>query len=338
MSRPEVFVTRAIPEAGLNLVLDVCDAEVWPGEFPPPRNILLDKVRGVKGILCLLNDKIDEEIMGAAGPQLKIISNYAVGFDNIDIEAASERGILVGNTPGILTETTADLAFTLLMAAARCIVEGVDYIRAGNWKTFKPMELLGRDIHHATLGIIGMGRIGTELARRARGFDMEVIYFDHRMRSGKGESAGARMCDSLDELFARADFISLHVPLNHETNRLIDKATLAKMKDSAILINTSRGSVVDADALFDALKSGQIAYAALDVTDPEPLPPDHKLLTLPNCLVVPHTGSATIGTRNRMAVMAAENLLAGVSGKIPSHLVNPEALGSDFASTQVDRL
>jgi lactate dehydrogenase-like 2-hydroxyacid dehydrogenase len=295
---------------------------VWPDEFPPPRNILLDKVQGVKGILCLLNDKIDEEIMDAAGPQLKIVSNYAVGFDNIDIDAASERGILVGNTPGILAETTADLAFTLLMAAARRIVEGNDYIRTGKWKTFKPMELLGRDIHHATLGIIGMGRIGTELARRAKGFDMEIIYFDHRGRPEKGKSAGARMCDSLDELFARADFISLHVPLTPKTKHLIDNAALAKMKDSAILINTSRGPVVDSDALFGALKSGQIAYAALDVTDPEPLPPEHKLLTLPNCLVAPHIGSATVATRNKMAVMAAENLLAGVSGKVPNHLVN----------------
>jgi lactate dehydrogenase-like 2-hydroxyacid dehydrogenase len=322
MSRPKVFVTRAIPETGLNLILGTCDAEVWPDEFPPPRNILLDKVQGVKGILCLLNDKIDEEIMDAAGPQLKIVSNYAVGFDNIDIDAASERGILVGNTPGILAETTADLAFTLLMAAARRIVEGNDYIRTGKWKTFKPMELLGRDIHHATLGIIGMGRIGTELARRAKGFDMEIIYFDYRRRPEKGESAGARMCDSLDELFARADFISLHVPLTPKTKHLIDNAALAKMKDSAILINTSRGPVVDSDALFGALKSGQIAYAALDVTDPEPLPPEHKLLTLPNCLVAPHIGSATVATRNKMAVMAAENLLAGVSGKVPNHLVN----------------
>lgn len=326
MNSPKVFVTRLIPEAGLNLILNACDADVWPDEFPPSRNILLEKVRGMQGILSLLTDRIDGEVMDAAGPQLKIVSNYAVGFDNIDIDAASERGILVGNTPGILAETTADLAFTLLMAAARRIVEGNDYIRTGKWKTFKPMELLGKDIHHATLGIIGMGRIGTELAHRAKGFDMEIIYFDHRRRPEKGESAGARMCDSLDELFARADFISLHIPLTPETNHLIDNAALAKMKDSAILINTSRGPVVDSDALFDALKSGQIAYAALDVTDPEPLPPEHKLLTLPNCLVAPHIGSATVATRNKMAVMAAENLLAGVSGKVPNHLVNPGVL------------
>ncbi|MBE9545970.1 MAG: D-glycerate dehydrogenase [Proteobacteria bacterium] len=321
MNKPRVFVARIIPEAGLNMVLDTCDAEIWPDELPPPSNILLEKVRGMQGILSLLTDRIDGEVMDAAGPQLKIISNYAVGFDNIDIEAASERGILVGNTPGILTETTADLAFTLLMSGARRIVEGSDYIRAGRWKTFKPMELLGLDIHHATLGIIGMGRIGIELARRAKGFDMEVIYFDHRRRPEKGDSVGAKMCHSLDELLAQADFISLHVPLTTETHHLIDATALGKMKRTAILINTSRGQVVDSDALYEALHSGKITYAALDVTDPEPLPPDHKLLTLPNCLVVPHIGSASVATRNKMAVMAAENLVAGVSGQIPPHIV-----------------
>lgn len=263
--------------------------------------------------------------MDSAGNQLKIISNYAVGFDNIDIQAATDRGILVGNTPGVLTETTADLAFALLMAAARRFGEGIDYIRADRWKTFKPMELLGRDIHHATLGIIGMGRIGFEVARRARGFDMEVIYYDRSLVE-KGETIGATMCRTLDELFEQADFISLHVPLTPETHPLIDTAALTKMKDTAILINTSRGPVVDSDALYEALSSKKIAYAALDVTDPEPLPSDHKLLTLSNCLVIPHVGSATIATRAKMAVMAAENLLAGLKGQVPDHLVNPDVL------------
>ncbi len=325
MSKPKVFVTRLIPEAGLAMVRNACDAEIWPEDMPPPRDILLEKVRGMVGLLPLLADRIDGEVMDSAGNQLKIISNYAVGFDNIDIQAATDRGILVGNTPGVLTETTADLAFTLLMAAARRLGEGIDYIRAEKWKTFKPMELLGRDIHHATLGIIGMGRIGFEVARRARGFDMEVIYYDHR-RVEKGETIGATMCRTLDELFERADFISLHVPLTPETHPLIDTAALAKMKDTAILINTSRGPVVDSDALYEALSSKKIAYAALDVTDPEPLPPDHKLMTLPNCLVIPHVGSATVATRSRMAVMAAENLLAGIRGQVPDHLVNPDVL------------
>lgn len=307
------------------MVRNACDCEIWPEEFPPPLETMLEKVRGVDGILCLLNDKMDGSIMDAAGSDLKIISNYAVGFDNVDIQAATDRGILVGNTPGVLTETTADLAFALLMAAARRLGEGIDYIRADKWKTFKPMELLGRDIHHATLGIIGMGRIGLEVARRARGFDMKVIYYDHHPAE-KGKEIGAKMCSTLDELFKQADFISLHVPLTPETHPLIDSAALAKMKDTAILINTSRGPVVDSDALYEALSSKKIAYAALDVTDPEPLPPDHKLMTLTNCLVIPHVGSATIATRSRMSVMAAENLLAGVRGQTPNHLVNPEVL------------
>jgi glyoxylate reductase len=326
MNKPRVFVTRIIPEAGLKMVLDACDAEVWPDELPPPRNILLEKVRGVVGLLPLLTDRIDGEVMDEAGDQLTIISNYAVGFDNIDVQAATDRGILVGNTPGALTETTADLAFALLMAAARRLGEGIDHIRADKWETFKPMELLGRDIHHATLGIIGMGRIGTEVARRASGFDMEVIYYNHHGRTERGETVGARMCSTLDELFEQADFISLHVPLTPETHHLINADALSKMKNTAILINTARGPVVDSDALYNALSAEKIAYAALDVTDPEPLPSDHKLMMLPNCLIVPHIGSATIATRSRMAVMAAENLLAGIGGQVPDHLVNPDVL------------
>jgi len=326
MDKLKVFVTRIIPEAGLKMVLDASNAEVWPDELPPPRNILLEKVRGVVGLLPLLTDRIDGEVMDAAGDQLTIISNYAVGYDNIDIQAATDRGILVGNTPGAVTETTADLAFALLMAAARRLGEGIDYIRADKWETFKPMELLGRDIHHATLGIIGMGRIGTEVARRARGFDMEIIYYNHHGRAESGETIGARMCSTLDELFEQADFISLHVPLTPETHHVIDADALNKMKKTAILINTARGPVVDTDALYDALRAEKIAYAALDVTDPEPLPSDHKLMTLPNCLIVPHIGSATIATRSRMAVMAAENLLAGIRGQVPDHLVNPDVL------------
>lgn len=326
-SKPKVFVTRIIPETGLSMILSACNADVWSDGFPPPRHVLLQKVRGTEGILSLITDRIDGEVLDAAGPQLKIVSNFAVGFDNIDIAAATKRGVLVGNTPGTLTETTADLAFALLLAAARRIGEGIDHIRAGKWQTFKPMELLGKDIHHSTLGIIGMGRIGMEVAKRAKGFDMDVIYFDHRMRAEKGSAVGAKMCHTIDELFIQADFISLHVPLTEETYHLINAHALAKMKNTAILINTTRGPVVDTDALHRALTDGQIAYAALDVTDPEPLPADHKLMKLPNCLVVPHIGSATIETRNRMAVLAAENLLAGVSGRVPQHLINPAVIG-----------
>jgi len=326
MDRPKVLVTRIIPEAGLKMVTDACDAEVWPEELPPSRSILLEKVRGVAGILPLITDKIDGEVMDSAGDQLTIISNYAVGFDNIDVQEATHRGIFVGNTPGILTETTADLAFTLLLAVSRRIGEGIDYIRDNKWKTFKPMELLGRDVHNATLGIIGMGRIGIEVARRAKGFNMDIIYYDYRGRTEIGETVGAKMCSTIDALFEQADFISLHVPLTTETNHLIGISALSKMKDTSILINTSRGPVVDSDALYEALKSRKIAYAALDVTDPEPIPSNHKLMALSNCLIVPHVGTATIETRSRMAVMAAENLLTGIRGEAPKHLVNPEVL------------
>jgi len=326
MDKPKVLVTRIIPEAGLKMVTDACDAEVWPEELPPPRSILLEKVRGVAGILPLITDKIDGEVMDSAGDQLTIISNYAVGFDNIDVQEATHRGIFVGNTPGILTETTADLAFTLLLAVSRRIGEGIDYIRDNKWKTFKPMELLGRDVHNATLGIIGMGRIGIEVARRAKGFNMDIIYYDYRGRTEIGETVGAKMCSTIDALFEQADFISLHVPLTTETNHLIGISALSKMKDTSILINTSRGPVVDSDALYEALKSRKIAYAALDVTDPEPIPSNHKLMALSNCLIVPHVGTATIETRSRMAVMAAENLLTGIRGEAPKHLVNPEVL------------
>jgi glyoxylate reductase len=326
IQKPRVFVTRMIPEKGLTKVMGACEAVIWPEDFPPSRTSLIENIHNVEGILCLITDTIDAEVMDAAGPSLKIISNYAVGFDNIDIESATHRGVLVGNTPDVVTDATADLAFTLLMAAARRIGEGIDYIRAGKWNTFKPMELLGKDIHGATLGIIGMGRIGVEMARRAAGFSMNIIYYDHRMRPEKGRAVGARMCTSLDELLLNADFLSLHVPLSPKTKHLIDAGALKKMKNTAVLINTSRGPIVECDALYEALRSGDIAYAALDVTDPEPLPADHKLLGLSNCLIVPHIGSSTVMTRNRMAGMAAENLIAGVSGRRPDHLVNPEAL------------
>ena len=326
MAKAKVFVTRIIPEAGLKKIREACDARIWDGRFAPSREVLLEQVRGVEGILSLLNDRMDGAVMDAAGSGLRIISNYAVGFDNIDVPAATSRGILVGNTPGVVTETTADLAFALLMGAARRLMEGVDYIREGKWETFEPLVLLGRDIHGATLGIIGMGRIGRAVARRARGFDMEVLYYHPRGETKAGEDVGAKRCETLDELLGKSDFISLHVPLNAETRYLIDGAALRKMNKTAILVNTARGAVVDPEALYEALRDGTIAYAALDVTDPEPLPQDHKLMSLPNCLVVPHTGSASVATRDKMAVMAAENLIAAVRGEVPKYLVNPEVL------------
>ncbi len=328
MAKPKVFVTRIIPAGGLDRVRQACDAEIWPEEEPPPRQVLLEKMRGVDGVLCLLTDPMDAAVMDNAGPGLKVISNFAVGYDNVDVAAATARGIPVGNTPGVLTETTADMAFALLMAAARRVVEGADYVRAGKWRTWGPTLLLGHDVHGATLGIVGMGRIGQAMARRATGFDMKVVYYDPYCDAKKGAALGAEAKCSLDELLAEADFVSLHVPLTESTYHLINAGALDRMKPTAVLVNTSRGPVVDPDALYGALAAGKIAYAALDVTEPEPLPGDHKLLTLPNCLVVPHIASASWATRTHMAVMAAENLLAGLRGERLPNCVNPEVYGA----------
>jgi glyoxylate reductase len=246
-------------------------------------------------------------------PQLRVISQCAVGYDNVDVAAAAERGILVGNTPGVLTETTADFAFALLMAAGRRVVEGVDYVRAGRWQSWGLTVLLGQDIHGATLGLVGLGRIGAAVARRARGFEMRILYHD-RVRRPELEAELGLDHVELEQLLAESDFVSLHVSLTAETRGLIGAAEFARMKPNAILINTARGPVVEMDALVTALRQGQIAAAALDVTDPEPLPADHELLSLPNVIVVPHIASASAATRERMAMMAVENLAAGLAG------------------------
>ncbi|MBN1992122.1 MAG: D-glycerate dehydrogenase [Anaerolineae bacterium] len=324
MTKPKVFVTRLIPEKGLDQVKEFCEAVVWTDELPPPRQIILERVRGVDGILSLLTDTMDAEVMDAAGPGLKVISNYAVGFDNIDIPAATKRGIPVGNTPGILTDTTADLAFALLMAAARRVVEGDRYTRAGQWKTWGPKLLLGVDVHGATLGLIGFGRIGQTMAKRALGFDMEVLYYDPINTADlEAKSLQAQSTD-LDTVLQKSDFVSIHTPLTDETYHLISTEALSKMKPSAILINTARGPVVDSTALYQALQAGQIGYAALDVTEPEPLPFDSPLLELDNIIIVPHIASASRATRAKMAQMAADNLLAGLQGKPLPTCVNPE--------------
>jgi len=322
--RSRVFVARRIPDEGLTRVLAETDADLWTDALPPPRDELLRRVRGVDGLLSLLTDRVDDELLDAAGPQLRVVSNFAVGFDNIDVPACTRRGIPVGNTPGVLTETTADFAFALLMAAVRRIPEGYDYVRAGHWKTWGPMLLLGPDVHHATLGIVGFGRIGKEMAKRAHGFDMTVLVHDAYPPSAEEQAALGVTAVSQDELFARSDMISLHVNLTPDTRHLIDAAALARMKPTAVLVNTSRGPVVDQVALADALRRGVIAAAALDVTDPEPMSPDDPLLALPTCLVVPHIASATHATRGKMAQMAAANLLAGLRGERLPTPVNPE--------------
>ncbi len=321
-TRPVVYVTRRIPEPGLAPVRAVCQVRLWEGELPPPKAVLLREVADCDGLLCLLTDPIDDEVM-AAGPRLRVISQMAVGVDNIDLRAAIARGIPVGHTPGVLTEATADFTFALLMAAARRIPEGVDYVRAGKWRTWEPMGLLGMDVWGATLGIIGLGRIGTAVARRARGFTMHILYYDPSRRPDLEAELGVEYAE-LDDLLARSDFVSLHCPLTPETRHLIGEAALRRMKPTAILINAARGPIVDPNALVRALSEGWIRAAALDVTEPEPIPPDHPLVSLPNCIVVPHIASATVSTRERMAAMAAENLLAGLRGERLPYCANPE--------------
>lgn len=320
MSKPKVFVTRIIPDKGLDLVKDFCDADVWEGELPPPREEILKRVQGVDGLLSLLTDKVDSEVMDAAAPQLKVISNYAVGFDNIDVPAATARGIPIGNTPDVLTDATADFSFALMMSAGRRMLEGDRYVRDGKWKTWGPMLLLGNEIFGATLGLVGFGRIGKAMARRAAGFDMRVIYYDP---NEEGHAPNATSVD-FETLLEESDFISLHTPLTLDTRHLIDAEALSRMKRSAVLVNTSRGPVVDMDALYEALRDKRIFAAGLDVTDPEPLPMDHPLLTLENLVIAPHIASASITARSNMAFLAAKNLVAGLKGERLPHCVNPQ--------------
>ena len=298
--------------------------DLWDGPLPPPRDELLRRVAGVDGALTLLTDKVDDEFLDAAGPQLRVVSNYAVGFDNIDVGACARRGIRVGNTPGVLTETTADLAWALLMAAARRLAEGSRFVLDGKWKTWDPLLLLGPDVHGSTIGIVGFGRIGQAVARRAQGFGMEILYHDlEPLPASVSEPLGATYLP-LEELLPRSDYVTLHVNLSPVTRHLINSETLGQMKPTAILVNTSRGPVVDQAALATALREGVIWAAALDVTDPEPIPMDDPLVGLDNCLIVPHIASASRATRGKMAEMAAANLVAGVRGEpLPTEVPPP---------------
>ncbi len=322
--RPHVFVARRIPDDGLRPIVEATEADIWTGDVEPPREELLRHVAGCDGILTLLTDRVDAALLDAAGPQLRVVSNLAVGFDNVDVAECTSRGIPVGNTPGVLTETTADLAWALLMAVARRVVEGAAHVRSGRWRTWDPLLLLGPDVHGATLGIVGFGRIGQAVARRAGGFGMRVLYHSRTRAAPDIERSLGATFVSLDELLAESDFVTLHVNLTLETRSLINAAALARMRPTSILVNTARGPVVDTMALYEALRGGTIAAAALDVTDPEPLPADHPLIGLANCLVVPHIASASWATRGKMAEMAAANLLAGVRGERLPTLVNPE--------------
>lgn len=320
--RPRVFVTRQLPGEALGRLGSRVELRVWEDELPPPREALLEHARGVEGLITLLTDRVDAALLAAA-PSLRAVSNVAVGYDNIDVSACTARRIPVGNTPGVLTETTADFAFALLMGLARRVAEADAYVRAGRWRTWSPTLLLGSDIHGATLGIVGLGGIGAAVARRARGFGMRVLYVNRHARPELEAELGLRRVDKATVL-AESDFLSLHVPLSAETRHWLGRAELAAMKPGAMLINTARGPVVDQAALAEALAQGRLGGAALDVTDPEPLPLDSPLLKLPNVLIAPHIASASHATRGRMASMAVDNLLAALDGRRPPHCVNPE--------------
>ena len=318
-----VFVTRILPEPAMarlraaDLALDV-----WPEPGPPPYDELLRRVAGVHGLLTLLTDRIDARLLDAAGPQLRVVSQMAVGVDNIDLAACTARGIPVGHTPGVLSDAVADLTIGLMIATARRFFEANADMRAGRWTTWEPMGWTGPDLHGSTVGIVGLGRIGQAVARRLQGFNVRLLYHNRRLHP-QAEELGATYV-SLDDLLAASDFVTLHCPYTPDTHHLIDARALALMKPTAILINTARGGVVDQDALLEALRLGKIRAAGLDVFTPEPLPPDHPLLALPNVVALPHVGSASIATRIRMAEMAVENLLAGLAGRPLPHCANPD--------------
>lgn len=307
-----VFVTRRLTQQAEEKLNAFCQAEYWPEESPPTYQVLLEKTRQIDGLLCLLTDPIDADLINQAA-QLKVISQVAVGVDNIDLQAAAHRGIAVGHTPDLLTDATADLAFTLILAAARRLGEAIEYARSGHWQTWGLTTLLGESVYGATLGIIGMGRIGQAVARRAQGFAMPILYVDNSDHPTLEKDLGVKQV-SLNQLLEDADIVSLHVPLNETTAGLIGAEEFERMKPHAILVNAARGAVIDTDALVTALKTGQIGYAALDVTAPEPLPHTHELYQLPNALIVPHIGSATRTARNQMALLAVDNLVAGLKG------------------------
>ena len=322
-----IAVSRVIPEAGLDLLRQAGDVAVWEGELPPSREELVRLAEGADGLLTLLTERVDGDLLDRL-PSVRVVSNMAVGFDNIDVAACTARGVAVCTTPDVLTETTADLAFGLLLAVARRIPEGHNAVLAGAWRTWEPMGYLGPDVHGATLGIIGLGRIGQAVARRARGFDMRILYHAPRRRPEVEEELGAEWRE-LDALLAESDFVSLHVPLTEQTRGMIGREQLQRMRRGAVLINTARGPVVQTDALLEALEQGWIWAAGLDVTDPEPLPAEHPLLRHPRVVVTPHIASASFTTRDRMAELAARNLLAVLRGETPPRCLNPEVLNRD---------
>ncbi len=325
MSSAKIYVTRQLPEAALSLLRGCGEMRVWEPDEVIPRTVLLQEVQEVDALLCMVSERIDQELLTHA-PRLGIIATMAVGYDNVDVPALTRRGIVLTNTPGVLTETTADLAFTLILGIARRIGEAERIVREGRWRSWSPFAFLGRDVHHATLGILGLGRIGMEVAKRARGFDMRVLYTNRGRNREAAERLGCIPVE-LSTLLRESDFLIVLVPLTPDTRHLLSTPQFKLMKPSAFLINAARGPIVDQQALYAALRDSLIAGAALDVTDPEPIPLDDPLLSLDNCLILPHIGSASIATRTRMATLAAENIAAFLTGHRPPTPVNPEVLG-----------
>lgn len=325
MERPKVYVCRPLPPVALERLTDRTEVRMWDqDEIPPPREVLLREVAEIEGLVSLLTDRIDAELLDRA-PHLRAVANVAVGFDNVEVPAATQRGVVVTNTPGVLTETVADFTMALLLGTARRLVEADKYTRANRWRSWELMLFLGQDVHGATLGLVGLGRIGAAVARRAYGFGMRILYHDVVRREDLEHELGIAY-RPFEEVLREADFVSIHVPLMPETRHLIGRAQLRMMKPTAALINTSRGPVVDTTALAEALKDGTIWAAGLDVFEVEPVPSDHPLLALDNVIVVPHIASASVVTRTKMAQMAVDNLLAVLEGRRPENPVNPEAL------------
>lgn len=320
MTQLTVYITRRIPSEAVELLKSVAEIRQWDSDDPIPRDVLLREVAEVDALFPMITERIDEELLSHA-PKLKVVSNMAVGYDNITVPACTSHGVIVTNTPDVLTETSADLSFALLMAVGRGVLRGDRYVRNGEWKIWGPLLHLTPDIHHATLGIVGLGRIGEAVARRARGFDMRVIYHNRNPREDIEQADGYTYVD-FETLLRESDFISIHVDLNQSTRHLFGAEQFKLMKPSAFLINAARGAIVDQKALYEALRDGEIAGAALDVTDPEPIQMDDPLLTLDNCVICPHVGSASFATRTRMATLAAENIASVLTGKGPITPVN----------------
>jgi glyoxylate reductase len=314
---PTVYITRKLPRPILDQLSKHFHIKIWDKENKPvPSEVLVEEVKKADGLLCLLTDQVDEKVLSGAS-RLKIVANMAVGYNNIDVEAASKKGIIVTNTPGVLTETTADLTFALMMAAARRLVESSDFLRGGKWSSWSPMELTGQDIYGATLGIIGMGRIGQALASRARGFNMRIVYHNRSRKPDVEQDLGLEFYEELHEMLPVCDFVCILVPYASDLHHFIGEKELRIMKKTAVLINTARGGLVDEEALYTVLNTGKLFAAGLDVFEKEPVDPDSPLLSLPNLVTLPHIGSASKATRMKMAELAADNLIEVLSDKPP---------------------